>query len=163
MTDLLVLAEEISTTLLKKRLMLAVAESCTGGLVSQIITSIPGTSQCFERGFVTYSNLAKVEMLNVHEGTLAQYGAVSEEVAREMVRGAVMHSFAQVGLAITGIAGPSGGTPEKPVGTVCFGWKVQDQSVITATEHFIGDRNAVRIQAAQYALEKLLSILEHVK
>src|SRR5665647_2559878 len=114
------LATLVGARLKVQSLMLATAESCTGGWVAQVATAIAGSSDWFERGFVTYSNAAKQEMLGVGAGTLAKYGAVSEQTAREMAAGALAHSRAQVAVAITGIAGPAGGSPDKPVGTVCL-------------------------------------------
>ena len=157
--DLNQLVQKISLILQSKQLMLATAESCTGGLVAEIITRVPDASKYFERGFVTYSNLSKIEMLGVHEETLMRYGAVSEETAREMADGAVLHSKADVSLSITGIAGPSGGTKEKPVGTVCFSWKLPNQNVISTTEFFTGNRSEIRLNAAMFSLGKLLSLL----
>src|SRR5476649_543859 len=119
------LATLLGARLRAKGLMLTTAESCTGGWVAQAVTAIAGSSDWFERGFVTYSNAAKQEMLGVSGGTLLTHGAVSEQTAREMVTGALAHSKAQIGLAITGVAGPTGCSPEKPVGMVCFAWAVQ--------------------------------------
>ncbi len=140
------------------------AESCTGGLVAKLITDREGSSQWFERGFVTYSNLAKEEMLGVDKGLLSEAGAVSEVVAEAMAKGALTHSSAQYALSITGIAGPGGGTESKPVGMVCFGWayytKQNEQMLSTTTEqHFSGDREAVRNQSAFFALQRLVEII----
>ncbi len=148
---------DISAKLHEKKLILATAESCTGGLVAEQITSLEGSSSIFERGFVTYSNQAKQEMLGVSAQTLEDYGAVSEQVAAEMAKGALKHSAATITLAITGIAGPGGGSAEKPVGLVCFGWALASGHSRTETAHFKGDRNSVRQQAAEYALNGLLS------
>src|SRR5438477_12446531 len=123
---------------------IATAESCTAGLIAGAITDIPGSSGWFERGFVTYSNEAKIEMLGVRPETLAADGAVSEATAAEMARGALANSRAQVALAVTGVAGPDGGTPDKPVGTVCFAWARKEGGVDTRTRRFAGDREAVR-------------------
>jgi nicotinamide-nucleotide amidase len=139
--------------------MLATAESCTGGWLAKVCTDLAGSSGWFERGFVTYSNEAKQDMLGVKAETLAQHGAVSEAVTAEMAIGALRHSRAQVGVSVSGIAGPGGGTATKPVGTVCFGWAVQGGEVRTATRHFQGDREAVRAQAVQYALSGVLQAL----
>lgn len=136
------------------------AESCTGGWVAQELTAIAGSSQWFERGFVTYSNEAKQEMLGVRAETLREHGAVSEETAAEMARGALEKSRGTVALAITGIAGPSGGTPAKPVGTVCFGWATTGKPPRAETKRFSGDREAVRRQSVDYSLEKLLQLLD---
>lgn len=137
--------------------MLALAESCTGGGVAEEVTSIPGSSAWFDRGFVTYSNAAKREMLGVSPDTLATYGAVSEQTVSEMAKNAITHSQAQVSAAISGIAGPDGGTPEKPVGTVCFAWVVADK-LVTETMHFKGGRQAVRQESVRHALQGILQL-----
>jgi len=153
------LIREVVHALKRQGLMLATAESCTGGWVAQVITSVAGSSEWFERGFVAYTNLAKREMLGVSTTILSRYGAVSEQTARAMAEGALTHSHAQVALAITGIAGPSGGTPEKPVGTVCFAWAVKKRDTISRKHVFTGDREAVRRQAVVTALQGLLEYL----
>ena len=142
-----------------KSWMLATAEACTGGWIAKLCTDLAGSSAWFERGFVTYSNAAKQDMLGVQAATLAQYGAVSEAVTAEMAAGALQHSRAQVAVSVSGIAGPGGGTATKPVGTVCFGWAVQGGEVRTATRTIEGDREAVRYQAVQYALSGVLQAL----
>ena len=154
--------ERIGTILQTKGLMLVTAESCTGGWVAEAITSVPNASLYFERGFVTYSNAAKIEMLGVKQETLQKHGAVSEEIAQEMAEGAVKNSHAQVSLAITGIAGPSGGTQEKPVGTICFGWQLPHQIPKISTQYFQGDRAAIRLQSVEFALEELLALLSQL-
>jgi len=154
------LAERIAAALLKKRAMLATAESCTGGWAAQALTAIAGSSRWFERGFVTYSNAAKEEMLGVRPQTLARHGAVSEETAREMALGALAHSRADVALAITGVAGPSGGSAEKPVGTVCFAWAAKGALARSETRRFAGDREAVRRQSVERALHGVLELLD---
>ena len=151
------LAAEVGTQLRANGQTLACAESCTGGWVAQCITAIAGSSAWFERGFVTYSNAAKQEMLGVEAATLAAHGAVSEATAAAMAAGALRHSHADWALAITGIAGPDGGTPDKPVGTVCFGWAGRDAGVDTTTCHFTGDREAIRRQSVAFALNGLLT------
>ena len=138
--------------------MVATAESCTGGLVAAAITDIPGSSAVFERGFVTYTNAAKQEMLGVDAATLADHGAVSEAVACAMAEGALARSAAQLAVSVTGIAGPDGGTPDKPVGTVCFGWAGPDDNLVTATLWLGGDRDEVRRKSVAAALE---GVLEH--
>jgi nicotinamide-nucleotide amidase len=143
-----------------KGLLLATAESCTGGWVSAAVTSVAGSSEWFERGFVTYSNEAKQELLGVSPETLAAQGAVSEPVAREMAQGALRHSRAEVAVAITGVAGPSGGTPGKPVGTVCLAWAGPAPKIDSVTRHFSGDREQVRRQSVIAALQGLLERLE---
>ena len=153
------LAARVGAALLAERLMLATAESCTGGWVSQCLTAIAGSSAWFERGFVTYSNAAKQEMLGVAEATLAAHGAVSQPVAVAMAEGALRHSRADWAVAVTGIAGPAGGSAEKPVGTVCFAWAVRAGATTTETRHFAGDREAVRAQSVACALAGLLERL----
>ncbi|MEZ5538206.1 MAG: CinA family protein [Thiolinea sp.] len=140
-------------------LRLAAAESCTGGWISKVCTDLAGSSEWFECGFVTYSNEAKQEMLEVSELTLQIHGAVSEETAAEMVRGAIANSRADVAVAVTGIAGPGGATQNKPVGMVCFAWLVPDQRVKTATAYFEGDREQVRRQTVEHSLNGLLGLL----
>ncbi len=150
------LALQLGRELLARELMVAAAESCTGGLVAAALTDIAGSSAWFERGFVTYSNHAKMEMLGVPSDLIEIHGAVSEEVARAMADGALLESRAQVALSITGVAGPGGGTREKPVGTVCFGWAVVEQPVEAETVRFDGDRAQVREQSVRHALGGLL-------
>jgi len=139
-----------------KGLKLATAESCTGGWVAQAITSVSGSSEWFDRGFVTYSNEAKCEMLGVRPGTLSAHGAVSEPTAQEMAAGAIEHSAAGVAVAVTGVAGPTGGSPEKPVGMVCFAWVLSGHPAESETRRFDGDRDAVRRQSVIRALQGLL-------
>jgi nicotinamide-nucleotide amidase len=155
--DLAALSVRVGAALRERSLTLAAAESCTGGWVAQIVTHTGGSSAWFERGFVTYSNEAKTEMLGVRATTIAAHGAVSEETATEMAAGALSNSRAGVALAITGIAGPTGGTAEKPVGTVCFGWCRRGAAAQSERMHFGGDREAVRRQSAIHALEGLLA------
>lgn len=138
---------------------IATAESCTGGWAAQVITHTAGSSAWFDRGFITYSNAAKNDLLGVQEQTLATHGAVSEATAREMVLGALMHSAASHALAITGIAGPTGGSAAKPVGTVCFAWCRQGEVASAETRYFQGDREAIRRQAVIHALNGLLARL----
>jgi nicotinamide-nucleotide amidase len=142
----------------KYGLMLATAESCTGGLIAAACTDLAGSSAWFERGFVTYSNAAKTELLGVPAELIDTHGAVSEPVVRAMVQGAVAHSHAQVAVAVTGVAGPSGGSADKPVGTVWLGWHVNG-SVTTECCHFPGDRAAVRAATVQRALARLSALL----
>ena len=141
--------------------MLAVAESCTGGWLAKVITDTPGSSHWFDRGFVTYTNAAKQDMLGVSPDTLNREGAVSEATVREMAAGALRHSRAQLAVAISGIAGPEGGTEDKPVGTVCFAWERIDQAPRAETLRLPGDREAVRRQAVERALYGLLAALGH--
>ena len=160
MADLLELSETLGHVLLARGEWLATAESCTGGWVAQSITAIAGSSAWFDRGFVTYSNAAKQEMLGVTEATLERHGAVSEATARAMAQGAIAHSRADWAIAITGIAGPGGGSPEKPVGTVCFAWAQRDGGCEAQTCVFAGDRAAVREQSVIHALRGLLARIE---
>lgn len=140
--------------------MLAAAESCTGGWLAKVCTDLPGSSAWFERGFVTYTNGAKQEMLGVSGETLQAHGAVSEQTVAAMAAGALVHSRAQIAVSISGIAGPGGGTLEKPVGTVCFGWVQEGAEPLTERHRFDGDRNAVRAQAVLHALQGLLQKLQ---
>jgi nicotinamide-nucleotide amidase len=157
MTDLIgSLATGVGQQLKQREMMVATAESCTGGLVAGALTDIAGSSAWFERGFVTYSNHAKIELLGVASDLIETYGAVSEDVARAMAEGALLESRAQVAVAITGIAGPGGGTRDKPVGTVCFAWAFMEQPVVSETMHFAGDRAGVREQSVRHALGGLL-------
>ncbi len=151
--------KNISQLLIAKNWQLVTAESCTGGLVAKYLTDQAGSSQWFERGLITYSNAAKQELLGVSLRSLEKYGAVSEEVACEMALGALKHSRAQVSLAITGIAGPDGGSLDKPVGTVWFAFATKESEVISKMQHFPGDRQSIREQAALFALQGLLSLL----
>lgn len=153
------LAEQLGNSLLARGELLTAAESCTGGWLAQSVTAIAGSSAWFDRGFVTYSNAAKMDMLGVPETTLARHGAVSEPTARAMAQGALAHSLADWSVAITGVAGPSGGSPEKPVGTVCFAWAQKDAGCEAQTCHFAGDRAAVREQSVAHALKGLLARL----
>lgn len=157
--DLTSLAAEVGEALKHRGWMLALAESCTGGGVAEAVTSVPGSSVWFDRGFVTYSNAAKVDMLGVSPETLAASGAVSGEVVREMALGALAHSQAQASIAISGIAGPDGGTTDKPVGTVWFAWAAVDGFIKVERRQFDGDRQSVRRQSVRVALEYLLELL----
>jgi nicotinamide-nucleotide amidase len=157
-TETLALCEQLAVRLQQQGWMLATAESCTGGLIAAACTDLSGSSNWFERGFVTYSNAAKSESLGVEPALIAAHGAVSEVVARAMAFGAVRHSHAQVSVAVTGVAGPTGGTPDKPVGTVWFGFQV-DGRLSSETRRFDGDRAAVREATVQHALRRLLDLL----
>ncbi|HWT71163.1 MAG TPA: CinA family protein [Oxalicibacterium sp.] len=157
--DLIELATLVGQALKSRGLMLATAESCTGGGVAQAVTEIAGSSAWFDRGFVTYSNAAKMALLDVPAAVLEAHGAVSRETAAAMSAGALGNSDAQVALSTTGIAGPDGGTPDKPVGTVCFGW-AQGKRVMTERVLFSGDRHAVRTQTVEHALRGLLVFLD---
>ncbi|MBC7598847.1 MAG: CinA family protein [Polaromonas sp.] len=144
--------------MLKKGWLLATAESCTGGMISAACTDLAGSSNWFERGFVTYSNAAKTELLGVDAALIAAHGAVSEEVVRAMAAGAIARSRAQVAVAVTGVAGPTGGSRAKPVGTVWFGFML-DGRLSSEVQHFDGDRAAVRLATVQHALQRLVQLL----
>lgn len=152
------LAGQLATLLQTRGLMLATAESCTGGMISAACTDLAGSSNWFERGFVTYSNEAKTELLGVPAALIASHGAVSEEVARAMASGALSHSRAQVSVAVTGVAGPTGGSAAKPVGTVWFAFALPGR-LVSEVRRFDGDRAAVRLATVQYALQRLLELL----
>ena len=158
--DLTALSQAVGAACLPRRLLVATAESCTGGGVAQVITHTAGCTAWFERGFITYSNDAKAELLGVRRETLDRYGAVSPETAGEMAAGALKNSNAMISLSITGIAGPTGGSRGKPVGTVCFGWCRVGETAETETAVFAGDREAVRRQSVVHALRGLLRRLD---
>lgn len=153
------LAAQVGELLKSHGLMLATAESCTGGGVAQAITEIEGSSAWFERGFVTYSNYSKQQMLGVREATIRQHGAVSEMTVREMVEGALQHSNAQVALAVSGIAGPGGGSPDKPVGTVWFAWGIKQGEIRAQRFQLDGNRAEVRAQSVLIALQGIADLL----
>ena len=153
-------AVQLGQALKARGFMLALAESCTGGMVAEAITSIAGSSAWFDRGFITYSNAAKIDMLDVSSTTLEKFGAVSEQTAAEMAIGALKNSAAQIAGSITGIAGPDGGSFEKPVGTVCFAWAGKNIPVSTYTHWFDGNRNSVRQQAAIFMMAGLIEKLK---
>jgi nicotinamide-nucleotide amidase len=160
--DLERLAAEVGRQLLRHGWMLATAESCTGGWAAQAITAVAGSSAWFERGFVTYANAAKIDMLGVGVATLEAHGAVSVATVAEMAAGALRYSRAQAAYAISGIAGPGGGSPDKPVGTVWFGFALPGEAVETVCRHFPGDRRRVRMAAVDYAFRHLLDRLSAV-
>jgi nicotinamide-nucleotide amidase len=158
------LSADLGQALVAKGWQLALAESCTGGMVAQAVTAIAGSSAWFDRGFVTYSNEAKVDMLSVPLALIQAHGAVSEPVAQAMAAGALQHSLAYISAAVTGIAGPSGGSLQKPVGTVCFAWAIRAESaqidkLVVETRYFAGDRAAIRQQAASHVLTGLLNLV----
>jgi nicotinamide-nucleotide amidase len=161
--DLQELSSAVASVFSQRGWTLAVAESCTGGLLAASLTDLAGSSQWFERGYVTYSNAAKVACLQVSPMLIEAEGAVSEAVASAMVLGAQLSSGVTAAISITGIAGPGGGTPEKPVGTVCFGWAIEranaSNCVTTTTAHFLGNRQSVRQQAGVFALRGLLQAI----
>jgi nicotinamide-nucleotide amidase len=152
------LTTQVAELLQQKKLLLATAESCTGGLIAAACTDLAGSSVWFERGFVSYSNAAKTELLGVPADLIEAHGAVSEPVARAMVEGALRHSHAQVAVAVTGVAGPGGGSSDKPVGTVWFGWATPD-GVVTDKRCFDGDRKQMREATVQHALLRLKQLL----
>jgi nicotinamide-nucleotide amidase len=160
------IARALARVLIECGWKIALAESCTGGLVCATLTDLAGSSDWFERGYITYSNAAKSECLNVPAETLESFGAVSEPVAIAMAEGALRNANVNAAISITGIAGPTGGSPEKPVGTVCFGWAIKESigndviNTVTMTKYFNGDRQIVREQARDYALSKLLELLQ---
>jgi nicotinamide-nucleotide amidase len=162
MNDIIDLAEQVGRALQARNLLLATAESCTGGGVAQAITEIAGSSDWFDCGYIAYSVASKIDMLDVSDALIAQHGMVSEEIAAAMVEGALANSNADVALSTTGIAGPTGGVPGKPVGTICFGWKIGS---IEHTERLVfkGDRHSVREQTIAHALQGLLRFLEEHK
>jgi len=159
-SELIQLADHLGQGLKRAGVMVATAESCTGGWLGEVLTSIPGSSHWYDRGFITYTNTAKREMLGVKTEILTRHGAVSEPTARAMAEGALAASHAGITVAITGIAGPGGGTPEKPVGTVCLAWAARKQEPESTTRHFHGDRESVRRQAVKTALDGLLRLME---
>ena len=152
------ITKTLAQILLSKNWTVSLAESCTGGLVCATLTELAGSSEWFERGYITYSNEAKTECLGVPAQLIESHGAVSEEVAKAMAEGARINSGSNTAISITGVAGPSGGSVEKPVGTVCFGWATENQT-LTKTMHFDGDRQMIRQEAARFALTELIALL----
>jgi nicotinamide-nucleotide amidase len=157
------LAAQLGAALKARGARLVTAESCTGGWVAQCVTSIAGSSDWYDRGFITYSNASKEELLGVRRATLEAQGAVSEQTAREMAAGALERSRADVAVAVTGVAGPGGGTPAKPVGMVCFAWVARGTSPHSATRSFPGDRASVRRQSVIAALEGVIGEMEQTR
>ncbi|KRS21049.1 damage-inducible protein CinA [Alishewanella sp. WH16-1] len=157
-TTSLALATELGQLLLRKKASITTAESCTGGGVAYWLTAVAGSSAYVDRSFVTYSNKAKQQLLGVRSATLLQYGAVSEQTVAEMASGAAQAAGASIAIAISGIAGPTGGTAKKPVGTVCFGFSI-DGTVSTQQLHFAGDRQQIRQQAIEHALRQCILLL----
>ena len=154
------ISSELGELLKLKDYTFTCAESCTGGWVGHALTSIPGSSEWFGSSFVTYSYEAKTQILGVCSEDLDSFGAVSEEIVEQMVSGALDKSGANIGVAISGIAGPDGGTDTKPVGTVCFAWKINGQEVIASAEHFSGDRNEVRYSSVERALMGTIELIK---
>lgn len=153
------LVQRIGKQLQENKLFLVTAESCTGGQIAQILTSLSGCSKWFDRGYVTYSNKAKMEMLAIKPELIQQFGAVSQQTSEAMAMGALHTSQADVALSVTGIAGPDGGTPEKPVGLVWFAWVGKHFALKSDSQHFKGNREQIRTQASQHALEVLLELI----
>ena len=167
-TSDITLPNQVAQALIERDWTIALAESCTGGLICATLTELSGSSAWFERGYITYSNQAKSECLNVAAETISSFGAVSEPVAKAMALGAQQNAGVNVAISITGVAGPTGGSPEKPVGTVCFAWAIRSklvdgaaESLNTKTMYFKGDRQVVRQQACDYALSELLLLLKN--
>ena len=154
------LSAELGVLLNRKNYFFTTAESCTGGWVGQSLTSVPGSSSWYGCGFITYSNIAKRKILDVSKDTLISHGAVSQEVVEEMVNGALKKSKANLGVAISGIAGPGGGTTERPVGTVCLAWKLNDLPASSVTEVFEGSREEVRFKSVSKALKEAINLLK---
>ncbi len=157
--ELLQMAATLGQKLHEKGWMLTTAESCTGGWLAQLVTAIPGSSAWFDRGFITYSNQSKQDMLGVNASTLETHGAVSEETVQEMATGALAGSRAQISASISGIAGPGGGTRQKPVGMVCNGWATRDGMTLSSTCRLSGDREEIRSRAVAAALRGLIELL----
>lgn len=151
--------KKVSKKLHQKKLLLVSAESCTGGLLAKQITDLSGSSAIFDRGFITYSNDSKMEMLDVQKNTIEGSGAVSEAVVKEMARGALNNSNGDISVAISGVAGPDGGTKDKPVGMVCFGFMQKNHIPKSVTKIFDGNRNEIRLNAVDFALEEILEML----
>ena len=154
------LVKQLAAKLTEKGWMLATAESCTGGMIAAACTDLAGSSQWFDRGFVTYSNEAKTEMLGVPAELIAKHGAVSEEVVRAMAEGALRHSRAQISIAVTGVAGPGGGSGEKPVGTVWVGWCLKDHTQVQCL-HLSGTRSDMRAATVTKALHRLCELVQN--
>ena len=150
----------VAESLIERQQMLAVAESCTGGWLAKVCTDLPGSSRWFERGFVTYSNLAKTEVLGVRTETLEEFGAVSEQTVREMAAGTLHNSHADWSIAISGVAGPNGGTESNPVGSVWFAWQQQSRECVATKVLFKGERHEIRKQSVEFALNELCKHLK---
>lgn len=160
---LILAAARLSEALLEKKMMVATAESCTGGMVAEVLTTIAGSSQWFERAFIVYSYESKYEMLGVKPTIVQAHGSVSKECVEAMAIGALQSSHAQLTVAISGIAGPGGASPNKPVGTVCIAWAGQHMSVVSESFHFVGDRESVRQQATLAAINGMYDRLQHIE
>ena len=160
--ELFELAQQLGQLLISKQKIISTAESCTVGWISQVLTEVPGSSAWFDRGFVTYSNEAKMEMLGVNESTLTDFGAVSAQTAIEMAEGVLKHSNADCAIAVTGIAGPTGGTPEKPVGTIFIALTLTDKTSQVVKKTLVGNRHEIRQQTVKIALTELITQLQTV-
>jgi len=159
-TDIKTSISQVAELLRRSEQRLAVAESCTGGWLAKVCTDLPGSSEWFDRGFVTYSNEAKHDMLGVHETTIEHHGAVSAQTVEEMVSGALSHSRAHWAIAVSGVAGPGGGSKVNPVGSVWFAWMKKNQNPLTLKKIFSGDRERVRQQSVEFALQELAKLLK---
>ncbi|MCK5902138.1 MAG: nicotinamide-nucleotide amidase [Cocleimonas sp.] len=158
--ELCELVKDVAACLSENEMHLTTAESCTGGWIAKVLTDVPGSSIYFDRGFVTYSNQSKHDMLGVSEETLLLHGAVSEAIVKEMAEGALTKSDASLSLAVSGIAGPTGGSEDKPIGTVCFSWMIRDDIAVAETVQYDGDRDDIRRQAVIHSLEGIIKQLE---
>ncbi len=158
--ELCELVKGVAACLSSEEMNLTTAESCTGGWVAKVLTDVPGSSIYFDRGFVTYSNKSKHDMLSVADETLLLHGAVSEAIVKEMAEGALENSDASMSLAVSGIAGPTGGSEDKPIGTVCFSWMIRGDVAVAETVHYDGDRDSIRRQAVIHALEGVVKQLK---
>lgn len=158
--ELCELVKRVAACLSRDEMHLTTAESCTGGWVAKVLTDVPGSSIYFDRGFVTYSNQSKHDMLGVSDETLLLHGAVSEAIVKEMAEGALECSDASMSLAVSGIAGPTGGSDDKPIGTVCFSWMIRGDVAVAETVHYDGDRDSIRRQAVIHALEGVIKQLK---
>lgn len=159
-TNMQRIVTHLAELLISRQYTLSVAESCTGGYLAKLCTDLAGSSAWFERGFITYSNQAKIDMLCVPPATISQFGAVSQETVTAMAQGALANSVADCTIAISGVAGPGGATPSNPVGSVWFGWAQQDHGTVAKQQFFGGDREAVRAQAVEFAIEQLIELIK---
>lgn len=156
--EIKILCQNLGKQCIRKKIIITTAESCTGGLLAFVITNIPGSSKWFDRGFVTYSNQSKIDLLNVNKKDLINYGAVSSQIANQMAVGAIKKSNANLSISITGVAGPSGGTKEKPIGTVFFASQNQEMNIYEHKAQFNGDREVIREKAVIFAINAMLKL-----
>jgi nicotinamide-nucleotide amidase len=161
--QLLAAAHQLSLGLLERKLMVATAESCTGGMIAEVLTALPGSSAWFERAFIAYSYESKYESLGVHQTTIQTHGSVSRQCVEEMAIGALQQSHAQLTVSVSGIAGPTGASPGKPIGTVWMAWAGQHMSVVSHRFQFDGDRHSIREQATLAAIEGMIDRLQHIE